>query len=130
LRSLRRGTGSATYVAADCGTLGSRPRTAAGQDNPHTFASGRATPRVIIPPAPVAALERQQLRQRGFHAREGLAAVADTVLLFARQLAERPAQRRIKEDGIVAEAIRAARGLGDPALDRLLCLEDHGAAAG
>src|SRR3990172_2073673 len=55
-------------------------------------------------------------------------AVVDARLLLEGQLGERAAARRVKEHGIVAEAVGAPRRLGDAALDQ--ALDDLGAPVG
>src|SRR4029079_10445922 len=64
-----------------------------------------------------------QLPERG-------TAMADGALDVVADLAERPAFRRVEEDWVVAEAVRAARLGSDAALDRASRLEDDPAIRG
>src|SRR5437763_624726 len=56
---------------------------------------------------------------------ERLPAMADCRLLLRRDFAKGEPERRIEEDGVVAEVVRTARLVGDPSLHRLRRFEEH-----
>src|SRR5262245_21530534 len=117
-------------VAGACGgAAGATPCRLPAHAASAAAATFRAMDRIVPPcPSPCDSTPRDARRssigvktgQEVAQAGECFPAVAHLVLLRARDLAERPAERRVEEERVVSEAVLPAHGLRDRAKDGLL----------